>query len=87
MLSTEWLYRTCDEITRRTGYLTKYIRLGDVQGVSLGSFNRKFVKRVSAITKDMEDCYPQLLGALLVCHASSALPRSEDSSISQTSST
>ena len=27
--------------------------------------------RLSAISKDMEDYYPQLLGALLICHAPS----------------
>ena len=37
----------------------------------MANLSRPFVKRLSAISKDMEDFYPQLLGSLLICHAPS----------------
>ena len=71
MLTVEWLSRQCDATTRRTGYLTKYIRLVHLEDLALANFSWALVKRISAISKDMEDYYPQLLCSLLICHAPS----------------
>ena len=68
-LSNEWLWRHCDEVTRRTGYLTKYIRLIDLSGMTLRGINREFQKRDAKNSKLIEDFYPQLLGAVYICHA------------------
>jgi len=68
-LAVEWLHRQCDEVTRRTGYLTKYVRLIDLHGMSLRGINRRFQRRDAENTKAIEDFYPQLLGAVFICHA------------------
>lgn len=68
-LLTEWTFRLCDRITRRTGYLTKVVRLVDLQGLRLGSLNREFQRRDAKNSKALEDHYPQLLEAVLICHA------------------
>ena len=68
-LSNEWLWRQCDEVTRRTGFLTKYVRLIDLNGMSLRGISRNFQKRDAKNSKAIEDYYPQLLGAVFICHA------------------
>ena len=68
-LSSEWLFRHCDEVTRRTGYLTKMIRLIDLKGIKLSGMNREFQRRDANNSKTIEDVYPQLLGAVYLCHA------------------
>ena len=68
-LAVEWLHRQCDEVTRRTGYLTKYVRLIDLHGMSIRGINRRFQRRDAENTKAIEDFYPQLLGAVFICHA------------------
>ena len=67
-LTAEWLYRQCDAVTRRTGYLTKYVRMVNLDHLALGQMNRNFTKRIGEVQKTMDDVYPQLLGALLVCN-------------------
>ena len=66
-LSSEWLFRHCDEVTRRTGYLTKMIRLIDLKGIKLSGMNREFQRRDANNSKTIEDVYPQLLGAVYYC--------------------
>lgn len=66
--SSEWLFRHCDAVTRRTGYLTKYARLIDLRGLKLSAMNREFQRRDREISKALEDFYPQLLGAAFMCH-------------------
>jgi hypothetical protein len=70
-LSTEWLFRQCDVVTRRTGYLTKTVRLIDLKGLRLSGLNREFQRRDAKNSKTLEDFYPQLLGAVYLCHAPS----------------
>ena len=67
--STEWLWRQADAVTRRTGYLTKYVRLVDLNGMSLRNFSRDFQRRDAKNAKAIEEFYPQLLGAVFICHA------------------
>jgi len=68
-LAAEWLFRQCDETTRRTGYLTKYTRLLNLEGMSLTQVDSGFLKRVAAAHREMDFAYPQLLGGVLVCNA------------------
>lgn len=69
LLATEWLYLQCDAVTRRTGYLTKSARLIDLHGMKLSGISREFQRRNGRDSKALEDCYPQLLGAVFLCHA------------------
>lgn len=68
-LAAEWLFRQGDETTRRTGYLTKYVRLVNLDGMTLSKLNRDFMKRLAAIAGQMEESYPQMLGRVFVCNA------------------
>jgi hypothetical protein len=68
-LSTEWVFRFCDAATRRTGYLTKYVRIVDLEGLKFSHINREFQRRDSKNSKAIESAYPQLLGAIFLCHA------------------
>ena len=72
-LSAEWLFRQCDEVTRRTGLLTKYTRLIDLRDVKLSNMSREFQRRDRESSKMLEDFYPQLLEAVYLCHAPSWL--------------
>merc|ERR1712110_986715 len=62
-LTMEWLFRQCDATTRRTGYLTKYTRVINFDGMSLAKMDRRLNKRMAASARMMEESYPQLLGA------------------------
>jgi len=67
-VSAEWVFRQCDEVTRRTGYLTKYARIVDMKGWGFSQLNRAFQKRQRESSKELEDFYPQMLGAVFLCH-------------------
>ena len=64
----EWSWQWMDDITRRTGRLTKTARLIELRGLSLGGLNRQYISRDGAHAKALEDYYPQLLGAAFFCH-------------------
>jgi hypothetical protein len=68
-LSSEFIFRYCDEVTRRTGLLTKYVRFIDLSGIRLGGMNREFQRRDRELSRQLEDFYPQLLEAVYLCHA------------------
>ena len=68
-LTTEWLWRQCDEVTRRTGLLTKCVRLVDLKSMGLSNIPWELVRRDASNSKVTEDFYPQLLGAVFVCNA------------------
>ena len=70
-LSSEYLFRHSDEVTRRTGRLTKYVRCIDLRGVKLSGMSREFQKRDRELAKAIEDFYPQLLDSVYLCHAPS----------------
>mmetsp|Transcript_14407 Transcript_14407/g.20971 ORF Transcript_14407/g.20971 Transcript_14407/m.20971 type:complete len:225 (-) Transcript_14407:307-981(-) len=71
-LSQWYLYNseaTCqvlDKITRRTGRLTKFMRLIDMTNMQLLKMNRTYVKRDAAASKAYEVFYPQLLGTMFL---------------------
>lgn len=62
LMSNEIQYQILDEITRRTGKLTKVLRIMDLSDFPIGSFNREYMNRDAAANKELEDYYPQLLG-------------------------
>lgn len=68
-LSSEYLHRYSDEVTRRTGRLTKYVRCIDLRGVKLSGMSREFQRRDRELAKAIEDFYPQLLDSVYLCHA------------------
>lgn len=65
MLTNESIYQILDEISRRTGRLTKLLRVIDLKGVSLSSFNLEYARRDAACNKELQNYYPQLLGSVL----------------------
>lgn len=69
MYYSEWAYQWQDYITRTTGRLTKSIRLIDARELKLTGMNRELVKRDGKVMGIMEDCYPQLLQGIYICHA------------------
>lgn len=66
MMINEVMYQILDDVTKRTGKLTKTMKILDCSDFGLRSFNREFFKRDSAAYKQMENFYPQLLGAMIV---------------------
>ena len=68
----EWTFQWLDYVTRTTGRLTKSLRIVDCEGYSLSTMtNRQVQGRNAKIAALMDSHYPQLLGRLLVIHASS----------------
>ena len=65
---SEWAFQWCDFITRTTGRLTKNVRLIDFDGVRLRDMSLVGAKRDSKAMNQTEDCYPQLLRSVYVCH-------------------
>jgi len=65
---TEWCFQVVDKLTRRTGRLTKVLKLVDLQGMRFNHLNRVYLKRDSEASKISNDCYPQLLGAVILCN-------------------
>ena len=64
----EWAHQWCDYVTRTTGRLTKNVRLIDFAGMRMMDVNREVGKRDSEAMKVTEDCYPQLLQSVYICH-------------------
>lgn len=65
----EWASQLCDFVTRRTGRLTKSIRLVEARGMALTAINKEYLKRDAAIAAETEDFYPQLLASIYICHS------------------
>jgi len=57
----EAIYQINDEVTRRTGKLTKLTRFIELKNFSFLKFNRKYLKMDAAMQKETEEHYPQLL--------------------------
>jgi hypothetical protein len=66
---SEWTFQWLDYITRTTGRLTKSVRLIEMKGFQVSSVNKETLKRDGDAMGVMEDCYPQLLQTLFICHA------------------
>ena len=67
--SQEWGFQWLDYVTRTTGRLTKQTRLMNLEHVGFKSTHRKDIKWDGAIMNEMEDVYPQMLGAIYCCNA------------------
>ena len=68
---SEWAHQWQDCITRRTGRLTKSVRFIDGTELKITGLNAELSKRDGKTMGIMEDCYPQLLQTLYICHAPS----------------
>ena len=66
---SEWAYQWQDRITRTTGRLTKSVRFIDASEMKISGLNSELSKRDGNTMGIMEDCYPQLLQTLYICHA------------------
>mmetsp|Transcript_5661 Transcript_5661/g.6930 ORF Transcript_5661/g.6930 Transcript_5661/m.6930 type:complete len:290 (+) Transcript_5661:116-985(+) len=64
--NNEITYQILDEITRRTGRLTKVLKIMDLTDMPLSAMNKKYMKLDAEANKQLEDFYPQLLGSALV---------------------
>lgn len=71
LMLNEIAYQIIDEVTRRTGKLTKLLRILDFSGFALSSFNGEYLKRDAAASKQLEDFYPQLLGTVIIADLAS----------------
>eukprot|EP00547_Thalassionema_nitzschioides_P010515 CAMPEP_0194227424 /NCGR_PEP_ID=MMETSP0156-20130528/42848_1 /TAXON_ID=33649 /ORGANISM="Thalassionema nitzschioides, Strain L26-B" /LENGTH=581 /DNA_ID=CAMNT_0038959905 /DNA_START=62 /DNA_END=1806 /DNA_ORIENTATION=+ len=71
LLANEIIFQVLDDITRRTGKLTKLLRIMDMEGYALKDFNRALMKRDAAANKALEDHYPGSLGTCIVIDAPS----------------
>jgi CRAL/TRIO domain len=68
---SEWTFQWLDFITRTTGRLTKVVRIVDAAGISLARLRPEVFKRDCRAMGVMEDCYPQMLQMVFICHAPS----------------
>ena len=64
----EWTFQMCDEVTRRTGRLTKTTRFVDMKNSPMRNMSREFMSRDSKSAKETEDFYPQMLASVYICH-------------------
>ena len=71
--ANEAVFQVLDHVTRKTGRLTKQLKVIDMKNVSFLSMNRAYIKRDGAVNKSLEDYYPQILGSMLVANAPSWL--------------
>ena len=63
----EWCHVTCDRATRATGRLTKTCRVLTLKRAdSRKLIHQEYLKRDGAVAKEIEDCYPQLLGSVII---------------------
>ena len=62
----EWSFNECDRVTRETGLLTKQARFVQCKHFSMRMLNREWLALDAQVSKEMEDCYPQHLGMILV---------------------
>eukprot|EP01083_Nonionella_stella_P233340 822230_1 len=69
MRFNEWQFQVNDEVTRRTGRLTKVLKVVDLKGMKVRHVNRAYIKRDAKLNKKLQDFYPQSLGSMLVINA------------------
>eukprot|EP00565_Helicotheca_tamesis_P007860 CAMPEP_0185724872 /NCGR_PEP_ID=MMETSP1171-20130828/1231_1 /TAXON_ID=374046 /ORGANISM="Helicotheca tamensis, Strain CCMP826" /LENGTH=310 /DNA_ID=CAMNT_0028392821 /DNA_START=93 /DNA_END=1025 /DNA_ORIENTATION=- len=71
----ECQFQVLDATTRRTGRLTKALRVVDMTDMALRKFDLSYAKKDLAASKATEDYYPQLLGSMLIVNGPSWLDR------------
>lgn len=69
--SNEAVFQILDEVTRRTGRLTKVVKILDIGNVSYKNINRAYIQREAAASKTLQDYYPQLLGSVFIANSPS----------------
>ncbi len=65
----EAIYQVLDHVTRKTGRLTRHLKVIDLRDVSLLSMNRAYLKRDGTSKKVLQDYHPQLLGSVYIANA------------------
>ncbi len=60
----ESVFQVQDQITRRTGRLTKVLRVLDFDGLPLRSISATYIKTDTKASRSLQHYYPQLLGAV-----------------------
>mmetsp|Transcript_36747 Transcript_36747/g.41894 ORF Transcript_36747/g.41894 Transcript_36747/m.41894 type:complete len:325 (-) Transcript_36747:3-977(-) len=70
MYMKEALLQVSDDVTRRTGRLTKTLQIVDLGNFSFRDLNL-VAKREGAVNKALEDYYPQNLGCMLIANCPS----------------
>eukprot|EP00980_Cylindrotheca_fusiformis_P007584 scaffold1580_cov116-Cylindrotheca_fusiformis.AAC.19 len=69
--TNEAIFQVLDDVTRRTGRLTKQMKMIDLGNASLRKMNFAYIKRDAACSKAFEDFYPQLLGTMFIANCPS----------------
>jgi len=69
LLLNEAVYQIQDDISRRSGRLTKLLKVIDLDGMKMKEFDIGYAKVDAAAAKTLEDFYPQQLGKILVVNA------------------
>ena len=67
----ECIFQVVDEVTRRTGKLTKYCKIINCAGAQLSKINRQYLHADAAVSKQLENMYPQLVGTVLIVNSPS----------------
>merc|ERR1712232_1497858 len=67
--TNESIYQVLDDITRKTGRLTKLLKVVDMKGTTMGKMNRAYLSKDAAAAKEIDDYFPQLLGGFLVANS------------------
>lgn len=68
-ITNEFYFRVLDEVTRRTGRLTKMVRVIDMAGSSISRLDHRFLKVEGRTAKEIEDFYPQQLASVYLFNA------------------
>lgn len=70
ILMNEFIFQVNDEVTRRTGRLTKALKVIDFEGANLlKDVNPTYIKRDANLNKKLQDFYPQTLGSMVIVNA------------------
>jgi len=75
MYQKEAVQHINDEITRRTGRLTKMMRIIDMTNCSFYDIKYTYLRKESASNKRLEDFYPQSMGAFFMVNPPSWVSR------------
>lgn len=73
VFSKEYVHQICDRETRKHGYIVKMISIQNMKHGSIFDMNRAFLGVVGEASKQMELCYPQLLGQVCVVNPLSTI--------------
>jgi len=71
LYTNECIFQVLDDVTRRTGKLTKFCKIIDMNGVQLSKVNRSYIKADAKVSQELENMYPQLVGTVLLVNAPS----------------